>query len=40
MKKKRLFAYVAVIAVLIAAFALMGASCSVFNGKYPECGHG
>jgi hypothetical protein len=29
MKKRRLFAYLAVIAVLIAAFALMGASCSV-----------
>ena len=29
MKKSRLIAYLAVIAVLIAAFALMGASCSV-----------
>jgi len=29
MKRSRLFAYLAVIAVLIAAFALMGASCSV-----------
>lgn len=29
MKKSRLFVYLAVIAVLIAAFALMGASCSV-----------
>ena len=33
MKKRRLFAYLAVIAVLIAAFALMGASCSVSSAN-------